>query len=363
MTLAPSLEADRIFTTPYRPEPTLAQDKPEVDPGDLALASKFDAMADILEPQIAAKFAGRLENTQKRARQGMQARHDGHNLELGQKALRALAQALRDGDLPKILAGIRRKSQVLDMVRCRLETVDYHHVRTGDPIDQSEAAKALRALMAAKSGETPEESEERKRKAKIAELEAKIRFSNIPGFFPTPKPVIDRMLDLAEVDNRPGCWVLEPSAGKGDIADAIRARSPQATLWAVEVNHTLCEILEVKGHRRLDGGNDFLAMESPYRDGIGSWHRIIMNPPFEKAQEIDHVRHAYRWLDIGGRLVSVMSPGPFSRNDRKSVEFREWLDRVGAEVEDLPAGSFSGADAFRQTGVSTKLVVINRKFA
>ena len=36
--------------------------------------------------------------------------------------------------------------------------------------------------------------------------------------FPTPRPVIEQMLARANI--QPGMTILEPSAGKGDIADA-----------------------------------------------------------------------------------------------------------------------------------------------
>ncbi len=65
-----------------------------------------------------------------------------------------------------------------------------------------------------------------------------------------------------------------------------------------------------------------------------------MNPPFENGQEIDHVRHAFSLLAPGGRLVSVMSEGPFFRSDSKAIAFRAWLDEVGAETESLPENAF-----------------------
>ena len=75
-----------------------------------------------------------------------------------------------------------------------------------------------------------------------------------------------------------------------------------------------------------------------------------MNPPFERGQDREHVRHAYGFLNPGGRLVAVMSEGPFFRDRRADRAFRDWLDALGAEVERLPAG----------TGVQTRLVVLDR---
>jgi len=172
---------------------------------------------------------------------------------------------------------------------------------------------------------------------------------DLPGFFPTPRPVIERMLELAELEA--GQRVLEPSCGKGDIALAVRESEPGVELTAIELNRTLADVLSAKG-LEVDFA-DFLSHE-------GTYDRILMNPPFEKAQEVDHVRHAYDCLAPGGRLVSVMSEGPFFRQDNRSQEFRTWLDDLGGESEPLPEDAFQGAEAFRETGVRTRLVSLDK---
>lgn len=171
----------------------------------------------------------------------------------------------------------------------------------------------------------------------------------IPGFFPTPRSIISRMLELAEIS--PEHRVLEPSAGKGDILDLVKDHHPDVELTAIELNSTLHEVLSLKGHEVIHG--DFL-------EHRGEYDRVIMNPPFENAQDIDHVQHAYAQLAAGGRLVSVMSEGPFFRQDSKASEFRRWLDELNATTEELPHGAFQGVEAFRQTGVKTRLVIIDK---
>jgi len=64
--------------------------------------------------------------------------------------------------------------------------------------------------------------------------------------------------------------------------------------------------------------------------------------------------------DDGEDLVAIASEGPFFRSDAKSVAFREWLDELAADVEQLPEDAFQGVDAFRQTGVKTRLVIIDK---
>jgi hypothetical protein len=172
---------------------------------------------------------------------------------------------------------------------------------------------------------------------------------HLPGFFPTPRPVIERMLELAELETEHR--ILEPSCGKGDIVEAIQEKVPGAYLHAVELNRTLADVLAAKG-LTVDFA-DFLEHHRQY-------DRIVMNPPFEDAKEIDHVKHAYVCLMPGGRLVSVMSEGPFFREDKKAQEFRTWFDERDGESFPLPEGSFKAAEAFRQTGVRTRLVVLEK---
>lgn len=171
----------------------------------------------------------------------------------------------------------------------------------------------------------------------------------LPGFFPTPSSVIDEMLELASINSTHR--VLEPSCGKGDILDAIRNRYPDADLHAMEFNHTLADVLAAKGHTVEFG--DFLEHAAQY-------DRIVMNPPFENGQDMDHVRHAYECLGPGGRVVSVMSEGSFFRADKKAAAFRDWLAAVGGVSSELPADTFQGPEAFRQTSVRTRLVAIDK---
>lgn len=169
----------------------------------------------------------------------------------------------------------------------------------------------------------------------------------IAGYFPTPPKVVDRLMELADV--REGQKVLEPSAGTGNIAD--RLRDTKADVETIETVPTLANILKMKGHNIV--GGDFMEHTD------GDYDRIVMNPPFEKGQDIDHVRHAYDLLKPGGKLVAVMSEGPFGRSDAKAEGFRQWLDAVGGTSERLPQGSFLDSD--RSTGVATRIVTILKR--
>ena len=187
----------------------------------------------------------------------------------------------------------------------------------------------------------------KKREDPIKAAELKLAGTKIPGYFPTPRALVDRMLDDADIE--PGMSVLEPSAGKGNIADAAKERGADVT--TIEPNGTLRDILQAKGHK--DAGRDFL-------EHSGQYDRVIMNPPFEAGQDMQHVQHAYEQLKPGGKLVAIMSEGPFFRDDAKAKGFRSWLEQHDGVSEKLPDGSFAGKDAERSTGVATRLVTITK---
>lgn len=167
-----------------------------------------------------------------------------------------------------------------------------------------------------------------------------------PGFFPTPKAVAQKMVDLADLGS--GLSICEPSAGAGAIADEIRAAGHEPT--CVEFSQTLAGILTRKGYKTITG--DFLEVSQTF-------DRFIMNPPFENGQDIDHVLHAFKLLNHGGRIVSIMSNGVFYRSDKKASIFREWFEGVGYISDDLPAGTFSESG----TGVASKIVVIDYEYS
>jgi phospholipid N-methyltransferase len=210
----------------------------------------------------------------------------------------------------------------------------------------AEARKLLGAML------NPESAEARQ-KRELQDKERELIGAKIPGYFPTPPAVVDRMLEEAEL--APGQKILEPSAGKGNIADAIRDAEPGADLSVVEWSPGLNEILKLKGHNVV--GSDFLEHSAP----AGGYDRILMNPPFEKRQDVEHVRRAYDLLAPGGRVVAIMSEGPFFGSDRTAEDFRDWLDGSLATAVQLPAGSFYSSE--NPTGVNTRLVVIDKPAA
>jgi hypothetical protein len=269
-------------------------------------------------------------------------RKDGERLQSIQGYFRALADVHEAGTCPPLLSKISNAQHILDLTNEYARTPSARLVKIGI----SDASLFEKARADLKNLKTPPPDAD-PRDVLIREAEEALVGRCPDGFFPTPTSVSDRLLDYADL--QPGLRMLEPSAGKGDLAEAMRSREPNASLEVCEIIGELDTILRLKGLNVV--GHDFLQV-------TGQWDRIVMNPPFEKGQDIDHVLHAYECLAPGGILVSVMSAGPFYRSDNKAEGFRSWLAGEGGLVEDLGPGAFK--KAFRSTGVNTKFVVIHK---
>ena len=315
------------------------------------LATKLRELADKLQKDIDDKTRPLSQNwTAKRGREFSGRCHDGENLRRAQQALRVLAEAHEYGACPKILTSIRTKSKVLELVATRGESSGYYDYRdSGVPRDNTPEGIALRRLveLVQTDGEATASTSKKAQDTLTTKLN-ELRRLDIPGFFPTPQEVARRVIDAANIYHEHR--VLEPSAGIGSLADLCPNK---ANVDCIEQSHALAEILSMRG---------FAAINRDFLDEVPTtiYDRIVMNPPFENAQDIAHIQHAYRFLRRGGRLVAICSTGPFFRSDKKSVAFRGWLEMLGAVVEDLPAESFNSKDAFRRTGVACKLVIIDR---
>lgn len=160
--------------------------------------------------------------------------------------------------------------------------------------------------------------------------------------FPTPADVAERMVDYADI--KPGHRVLEPSAGKGDILAAVGRVRIDCKAVAVEINHSLSEHLKATFIVNVETRcADFLSCNGD----LGTFDRILMNPPFENGADIKHITHALHMLKPGGRLVAICADGP-RQNDA--------LRPLASEWEPLPAGTFKD----QGTNVNTVLMVIDK---
>lgn len=161
-------------------------------------------------------------------------------------------------------------------------------------------------------------------------------------FFPTPPELAEYLCDLTEIDET--TTVLEPSCGKGNIADAAWKRNP-ARLLGIELNDDLKPLLVDKPYEVLIG-QDFLSYSEE------TWDRIVMNPPFSKCQDRTHILKAHERLTPGGILVSVASSSILWRTDNRSEVFRDFLSGVHATIEELDEG------AFKESGTMVRTCIV-----
>lgn len=175
-----------------------------------------------------------------------------------------------------------------------------------------------------------------------AALKTGVQVVAAPQLFPTPADLAERMVELADI--QPGMTVLEPSAGTGNILLAIKNRfHGEITLTAVELNMRLASILNtvINAADHVRQG-DFLEMNGD----LGKFDRIVMNPPFEGAADIDHILHARRMLRPGGQIVAICAGGPRQE---------ERLKPIADLWEPLPPGTFKESG----TNVNTVLLTVS----
>lgn len=163
------------------------------------------------------------------------------------------------------------------------------------------------------------------------------------GFFPTPAPLARELVRMAGL--QAGDTVLEPEAGVGGIALICAEVVGKGNVTCYEIQQKNCEVLRSLGFEVEQA--DFLTIQ-PRRN----FTHVILNPPFEKQQDIDHVLHAFKFLEPGGTMAAIMSIGVTFRTNGKTTQFRAFLDSMGARVK------VNDKDAFKESGTAAQTVSI-----
>ncbi len=219
----------------------------------------------------------------------------------------------------------------------------------------------FKTLFAAKQGVFKEWKESGSIIPKCKKQSPKCNVAELPSgdssdFYPTPTHIAGLMLSM--VDLRYVSTVLEPSAGKGDLCDALKSmyggnRSTRGyfeeriELDCIEIDQNLRFILQGKGYRVIH--DDFLTLNTKKKYDL-----ILANPPFSEADE-----HIMKMLDMqedGGQLVCLLNAetlrNPYT-NLRKTLLKR--LDEYGATIKFVRDG-FTKSQ--RKTGVEIAVVSV-----
>lgn len=134
-------------------------------------------------------------------------------------------------------------------------------------------------------------------------------------YYPTPGELAYQVYEMADIE--PNHTILEPSAGMGGL---LRAVYDTSKVTCVEISQLHCEVLKSRGYGSVVQG-DFLTKS------LGTFDRILMNPPFSEGRAVAHFEHALSHLKQGGTLVAIL---PASLSDEKFPSIknmqREWLD-------------------------------------
>jgi hypothetical protein len=358
------LDFSGTSTTRLLESPAIVEHPRPVPVLNLKLAEKLEKLAAGMQKTIENKLnpaIGQQNITARRSQIAKGMREEGERLATIQRWLIGLATAHRNGMCPDLFMKIVNRKQLEDFATINRwredqskylsECFTYNYaiaerlrlfgIKTKD--DAIAAVELLDKLDSSTPAPQIDRSVDR-----AMELRRKAIYTKVPDFFPTPKAVIDRMLEIANV--RSSHRVLDCSAGAGDICLAVRELGVPV-VDCFEINSDLVQALTLLGFPPLD--RDFLfATPRPIYD------RVVMNPPFSVDAYIDHVRAAYQWLAPGGELIAVLPNGYRGSRTSKRREFADWLEDLGAIEYPNPADAFTKSD--RSCGVSTHLIHIRR---
>ena len=165
-------------------------------------------------------------------------------------------------------------------------------------------------------------------------------------FYPTPYNLISKM--WVKLDDKKVRIVLEPSAGKGDIANYLTSGYRKVKVLCIEKEPKLQAILREEGHKVID--SDFLAY-----NGYDQFDAIMMNPPFSEGD-----RHLLKAMDVlySGEIVCILNAETI-RNPYTETR-KELVRRLKEENATIEFSSGEFAEAERKTNVDVAIIHIRR---
>ncbi len=196
--------------------------------------------------------------------------------------------------------------------------------------------------------------------------------STYKEFYPKPESLIEKMLDGVNLNSIKS--LLEPSAGKGSIVDALvkgverciertkydkeKGFEPydfyytesvkQEYIDTIELDPDLQSVLKGKGYRVVY--DNFLTFHTYKRYDL-----IIMNPPFSNGEK--HLLKALELQERGGAVICVLNANTIK--NPYTIERKLLLDKLKLYDADITyhTGAFSSAE--RKTDVEIAIVKVN----
>ena len=172
------------------------------------------------------------------------------------------------------------------------------------------------------------------------------------AFYPTPFPVAAKMLARLDGKTLARARVLEPSAGKGDLADAYMRSlgaycGERGQVHCIEIHPDLQATLRGKGYTLV--ASDFLTF---WPDE--AYTLVLMNPPFRDGAE--HLLHAWEILLHGDIVCLLNEQTILNPKDGPRKQLAAIIEAHG-EVEHLGA---CFEDAERKTSVRVSVVHLRK---
>ena len=171
--------------------------------------------------------------------------------------------------------------------------------------------------------------------------------NTLKDFYPTNRELINKMITGVKLHKIH--TVLEPSAGKGDIIDALKenlAFRYNDEIDCIEINPDLRSVLIGKGYRVVH--DDFLTYKT-----MKEYDLIIMNPPFSEGCK--HLLKAIKLQERnGGAIICLLNAETVKKpytNERK--ELVHILNENNAEISYLQDAFHEGE---RTTSVEIALI-------
>lgn len=135
-------------------------------------------------------------------------------------------------------------------------------------------------------------------------------------FYATPLETVYSLLDNYDGIS-PGDIILEPSAGNGNIIQALRDRGFLNWIDAIELRDE--ELFELSLTANQVFIEDFLSIN---KKDFSQYDVIIGNPPYSLAQEF--IDKSLELLAPGGRLIFLLRTNFLESNKR----FKWWQDKI-----------------------------------
>ena len=230
--------ADRPADRPVAaPRSAYAAPAPAAPPSYGAkLRTLADAMQDTIDDKLRGGATSNQNWTPRRAGIMESMRSEGMRMLKVQTALRGIADlqdsgeaAAYDLDQIKTKADIERMITAIRQNEYREQYGDKPH-----PLDKAQR-KVAEILSGVKPAAAAPDNSWRK------------HIGQIPGFVPTPPDLAARMAAIAYgVVDIEDPRILEPEAGNGHLVEAALNQWPNCTVDAIEINHTLADMLKTK---------------------------------------------------------------------------------------------------------------------